>query len=66
MFEVASCVWFPKELEFTYREKVEGIAFPVFLGGFGKRGEQALRNLTASNPAAGTLFRRARVSTHKA
>lgn len=56
----ARLVWFPNELEFTQPTgQTEGIAFPVFLAGFGGEGEKALRQLTDNRPDSGLLFQAA-------
>lgn len=58
MFDIATLLWFPGELEFEYRGNLEGIAFPVFLGGFGAKGHEAISNLEAAHPGAGQAFTR--------
>lgn len=60
MFETAKLLWFPGDMEFVYRGTLEGIAFPVFLAGFGPKGERAIRNLVTSHPDLGQAFKRAR------
>lgn len=41
----AANIWLPNEMEFMYRDVMEGVAFPVFLAGFGERGSQCLERL---------------------
>lgn len=58
LMQQARLVWFPNELEFTDPVgNTEGIAFPVFLAGFGDSGEKALTNLTEARARQGLLFR---------
>jgi hypothetical protein len=52
------CIWIPNEMQFTYGDSLEGIAFPVFFAGFGDRGEQAIVNLDRNTEGAGLLFKR--------
>lgn len=45
LMQKAVNIWVPNEMEFMYRDVMEGVAFPVFLAGFGERGSQCLERL---------------------
>lgn len=56
LMKSAENIWFPNELEFhLLGGAAEGIAFPVFVAGFGKRGRLALDNLFKRKPDRGIL-----------
>jgi hypothetical protein len=60
MFDDARVLWFPHSFEFEYRGHLDSVKFPVFIGGFGERGELAIRNLVKAEPGMGQAFKRAR------
>lgn len=60
MFVRARALWFPDNLKFSYHDESDSVKFPLFLGGFGERGEIAIRNLVQAEPEAGLAFKRAK------
>lgn len=56
MTRAAVLIWLPTRLEFSYRNEMDSVAFPVFLGGFGSKGEEALRNLHSNAGDRGILL----------